>query len=265
MTGLLLAIQFLTIIPIRIRGTITEREVGGSGVFFPLVGVIQGLIASLAILLFVRLFPIEVVSGLTLLLLIATNRGFHLDALADTFDAIAVRSHGDPVTDRQKRLEVMKDSATGAMGVTAVVMSILLKYLFMGSLFRAYGVESTAYLIFLMPVFSKWAMIPAMAHGIPARDGGLGKMFVDGTGPGSVLLSSLIIAVIYLVATVSLGLVAFRPAVLFFLLAGVSLYAFGLFWALYCKHRFGGLTGDTSGAVSEIADLVFLAVVLLFF
>jgi adenosylcobinamide-GDP ribazoletransferase len=258
--GLLLAIQFLTIIPVRVKGTITERQISASGVFFPLVGVIQGLIISLGALLLLKVFPTELVSGLVILLLIATNGGFHLDGLADTFDAIAVRSTGDGATDRQKRLLVMKDSATGAIGVTAIVMAILLKYLFIGALIQRFGPEIAAYFLFLMPVFSKWAMIPVMALGRPARDGGLGKMFIDGTSLRSVALSSLLLGIVYFAVSLSVGLLFILPAVRLFFLAGMSLYVFSWLWSLYCGRKFGGLTGDTSGAVAEISDLLFLAI-----
>jgi len=46
---------------------------------------------------------------------------------------------------------------------------------------------------------------------------------------------------------------------LFFLLA-LPLYGLGLGWVLFCKRKFGGLTGDTVGAISEIAEIVVLAI-----
>jgi adenosylcobinamide-GDP ribazoletransferase len=260
MKGLLLAIQFLTIIPVRIRGTISERQIGGSGVFFPLVGVLQGLVASLGVLVLIKVFPPEVVSGLVMLLLIATNGGFHLDGLADTFDALAVKSTGDSLRDRQKRLSVMKDSATGAIGVTAIVMAILLKYLLINSLFQKHNPEGAAYLLFLMPVFSKWAMIPVMAHGRPARDGGLGKMFIDGTGLRAVILSSLLLVAIYFAATIPSGFLTVSSTARLLCLSGLLLYAVGFLWSFFCGRKFGGLTGDTTGAAAEVADLLFLAV-----
>jgi adenosylcobinamide-GDP ribazoletransferase len=265
MNGLLLAIQFLTVIPVRVKGTITERQISASGIFFPLVGVIQGLIISLGAFLLLKVFPAELVSGLVILLLIATNGGFHLDGLADTFDAIAVKSTGDGATDREKRLLVMKDSATGAIGVTAIVMAILLKYLLIGALIERFGPEGAVYRLFLMPVFSKWAMIPVMAFGRPARDGGLGKMFIDGTSLRSVVLSSLLLGIIYFAFTISAGFFFILPTVRLFFFAGLCLYVFGWFWSLYCGRKFGGLTGDTSGAVAEISDLLFLAIAFMSF
>jgi adenosylcobinamide-GDP ribazoletransferase len=260
MKGLLLAIQFLTIIPVRTRGTITERQISGSGVFFPLVGVIQGLAVSVGALALIRVFPPEVVSGLIILLLIVTNGGFHLDGLADTFDAIAVKSTRDDTEDRQKRLSVMKDSSTGAIGVAAIVMAILLKYLLIGLVFQRYDLRGAAYFLFLMPVFSKWAMIPVMAHGKPARNAGLGKMFVDGTGFRSVISSSLLLVALYFAASISLGIPLALSSVKFLCLSWLLLYAFGFLWSLFCSRKFGGLTGDNAGAAAEIADLLFLTI-----
>ena len=263
--GLLLAIQFLTIIPVRLRGEVTERQVSNSGVFFPVAGALQGLVVSFGAFVLVRILPVDLVSGLAVLLLIGTNGGFHLDGLADTFDALAVKSVGDNAVDRQKRLSVMKDSATGAIGVTAIVLAVVLKYLLIASLFGKYDAKGTAYLLFLMPVFSKWAMIPVMAHSSPARDGGLGKMFVDGTGPRSILISSFLLLAIYAVVAFFAGLQSFPAAIGFLCLSVLSLYAFGLLWVCLCRRKFGGLTGDTAGAVGEICDLWFLSIALLFF
>jgi adenosylcobinamide-GDP ribazoletransferase len=265
MKGFLLAVQFLTIIPVRLRGTITERQIAGSGVFFPLVGAFQGIIAAAAAFLLAHLFPVELVSGIVVLLLTATNGGFHLDGLADTFDAIAVKSTGEADRDRERRLAVMKDSATGAIGVVAIVMAVLLKYLLISSVFRKYDSAGTAYLLFLMPVFAKWSMIPVMAHGRPARGEGLGRMFIDGTGPKNLILSSLLLAAVYSLATFLFGFLFASSAIMLFIIWGLLLYAFSLLWTVFCSKRFGGLTGDTTGAVAEIGDMMFLIIALLSF
>jgi adenosylcobinamide-GDP ribazoletransferase len=265
MKGLLLAIQFLTIIPVRIRGTITERQIGRSSAFFPLVGLIQGVVVGLAVWLLSRVFPAEVVSGLAVLILIATNGGFHVDGLADTFDATAVKSSGNPVRDREKRLSVMKDSTTGAIGVTAIVLTILMKYLLISSLLRKYELVTTAQLLLLMPVFSRWTMVPVMAHSCPARNEGLGKIFVEGTKAAETILASLLMVAVFA------GVVFLeRPTLLlaqtgFLVVCGACLYTFSLVWARFCKWRFGGITGDTAGAAAEVADLLFLVVAFLWF
>ena len=262
--GLFLAIQFLTVIPVSLRGTVTERDVARSAAFFPVAGAVQGAIAAAATLLFARIFPSPVVSGLALLALVLVNGGFHLDALADTFDALAVKSAGEGA-DRTRRLAVMKDSATGAIGVTAIVMALLLKYVFIAAVFDRLGACATAYILFLMAVFSRWSFTPVLFHGKSARPDGLGRTFIDGLDGRSYALSWVLLAALALAA--ALFWPAFSQAARLGLLpvACVCLYAFSILWVFFCQRKFGGLTGDTAGASAEIADLLFLAIALLWF
>lgn len=265
MKELLLAIQFLTVIPINIKGTVTEAEVGRSAIFFPAVGALQGLVASLAVILLIPVFPDEIVAGLTITLLVILTGGFHLDGLADTFDGTAVKSTGDAVEDRKKRLTVMKDSSTGAIGVAAIALVILLKYVFIGSVLREYAPWSAAYVLFLMPLFSKWSLIPAMCHGNPAAGTGLGKIFIDQVRGPRFLVSSLVLVVIYFASAFIAGGNVWLEALLFLFVAGLPLYALSLLWTFGCRRKFGGLTGDTLGALGEVAEVLFLAIAFLWF
>ena len=265
MKGLLLALQFLFIIPVRVRGRVTEADLARSAAFFPLAGALQGLVAAWGAFLLVPFFSARIGAGLVLALVTAMSGGFHLDGLADTFDALAVKSTGNPEADRQKRLSVMKESTTGAIGVVAIAMAVLLKYLFMAGLFETCGLRRAAYLLFLAAAASKWAMVPVLFHGKAARREGLGRIFVEGCGPG-VFFSSVL-----LLACVSLGaaLVWSRPPeaewAIFMLLAWLCLYVLGLLWTLFCGKRFGGITGDAAGAVGEMAEMLFLALAFLWF
>ena len=265
MKRLFLAVQFLTVIPVSLRGTVTEEDVARSAAFFPVAGAIQGAIAAAATLLLARIFPPGLVSGLALFVLVLVNGGFHLDALADTFDALAVKSTGDRDADRARRLAVMKDSATGAIGVTAIVMAVLLKYLFISAVFDRLGAGATAYILFLMAVFSKWSLVPVLFHGKPARPDGLGTIFIEGLDGRLYVLAWVLLAALALAA--ALFWPAFSQAARLGLLpvACICLYAFSVLWVFFCKRKFGGLTGDTAGASAEIADLLFLAIALLWF
>jgi len=261
MRQLLLAFQFLTIIPLRIKGDISEKDISRSSAFFPIVGAFQGLLAACAALLLIKLFPSEIVSGLVILILIITNGGFHLDGLADTFDALAIKSSGDGAIDREKRLSVMKDSATGAIGVVAIVLTVLLKFLFIKNLFLKSSIFTVYYMLFFMPVFSKWVMIPAMYHGISARQNGLGKIFINNIRINTVIFSSLLITIFYLlIMELHLHKVYGPEAIFLFLILFAMLYIFSFISVKFCKKKFGGLTGDTLGAISEISEILFLMV-----
>ncbi|MBI4688888.1 MAG: adenosylcobinamide-GDP ribazoletransferase [Nitrospirae bacterium] len=256
MKRFLLAIQFLTIIPIKVNGAVSEKDMSRSVAFFPVVGAFQGLLAVFSASLLLKFFSPDIASGLVILILIISNGGFHLDGLADTFDALAVKSSGDKTTDKEKRLNVMKDSSTGPVGVIAIVISILLKFLLLNNILHNYLLSTIYYPLFLMPVLSKWAMNSAIFHGRSARKDGLGKMFIDGSGVKG-FLSAMVLTVGCSLLT--LGII--RSPLLLFVPLFVS-YILGFSAARFSDKKFGGLTGDTLGAISEITEVTFLLTVI---
>lgn len=260
MKQLALAFQFLTIIPIKVKGDVSARDLSLSAVFFPVVGAFQGFLSACAASLFIVILPVEITSGLVIVVLIISNGGFHLDGLADTFDALAVKSSGNEINDREKRLSVMKDSATGAIGVVAIVLIILLKFLFIKNLVLHTPTPVLLSLLFLMPVYSKWAMVPALCHGTSARKDGLGKIFIESVGMNTVIFSFLLVTLFYFLI-VSLSHSAYGTKVFaLYLSLSVLLYLFSFLSVRFCKRKFGGLTGDNFGAISEISEILFLMV-----
>jgi cobalamin 5'-phosphate synthase/cobalamin synthase len=261
MKELLLAIQFLTIIPVKVRGEVAEKDLVASTIFFPGAGALQGLLMAATALAGLKVFPPEVVSGLVILVHLVANGGFDLDGLIDTFDALAIKSTSDPAKDIEKRLSVMKDSTIGAMGAIALVMTILLKFLLLNALFHSVPLTVTLCMLFLMPAFSKWVTILAMKHGISARRDGLGRIFLDNVRFFHVGLSTLLVFALYLAVTAlhlyraygmrSIGLLA---------VLSLSLYLFSLLSGSFSLRKFGGLTGDNFGAMSEISEILFLMV-----
>lgn len=259
MKQVLLAFQFLTIIPIRIKGEVSGREIARSALFFPVVGAFQGGVAVLASMS-MMLFPPEITAALVILTLTIISGGFHLDGLADSVDALALKGSGDEASDRAKRLAIMKEGAIGPMGVIAVVFAILLKFLFVSDLFLKASLPVASSFVFLMPVFSKWAMVPPLYHGVPARHDGLGRTFMDGAGIGTVIISTTLLTLFCLVAHLLYLHGFFRFRALFLLLLLILVLYSLVFSAHFFRKKFGGLTGDHFGAVHEVAEIIFLGV-----
>ncbi len=257
--GVLLAFQFCTIVPVRVPGDVTEKDVADSAAFFPLVGAFQGLACALAAFVLIRVFPPEVSAALAVLCLILTDGGFDLDGLADTFDALSVKSSGDPDKDRARRLSVMKDSATGAIGVIALIMLILLKFTVMAGLLSGFPVITACAVFFLAALFSKWIVVPVIYHGSPARKDGLGKIFLDGVRPAH-LAASTGIVLLLLLPVAWLGFTTVPPANAVALCACfcAGAYLSTLFVVRFLTRRFGGLTGDHFGALTECCQAAFL-------
>lgn len=264
MRRLILAFQFLTIIPLRSNGGLSAGDLSRSTVFFPVVGAFQGLLVACIAAVSSKTFSGGIASALAMTALVISNGGFHLDGLADTFDGLAVKSSGNASVDRERRLSVMKGSATGAIGVVSIVLTLLLKFLLMNDLIGKTSTDTGFSLLFLMPVFSKWVMVPSLYHGTSARQDGLGKIFIDSVTIGAVVFSSLI-SILFCGVVASLHLCqayGTSTLTLFFSLYAAS-SAFGLAALWFCKRRFGGLTGDNFGAINEIAEILYLFVVLL--
>lgn len=262
MRRLLLAIQFLTILPVRVKGNVSEREISKSSAFFVLAGLLQGIFLIVTVNIGERFFQPELTVLLVLFAMVLSSGGLHLDGLADTFDAFALKSTGVPERDREKRLSAMKDSATGPIGVISIIFAILFKFFSLKNI--SYFIPSVYYSsLLLMPVFSKWTMTVGIFHGKAARDSGLGKLFIEGTGIREFFISTFI-----LFATCGLIYIIFKYYLpnSWFIFCGAmtgALYILAILWLHICNKKFGGSTGDTLGALSEITEITFLLMVII--
>ena len=118
----LAALQFLTTIPLPWRREVRPEDLGRSIGYFPLVGLIIGLILAGLNWLFSFILPPAVVNGLLIVSLAIISGALHLDGLVDTCDAIA----GHKTT--EDRWQIMHDSRAGGFGIVGVVLLLLVKY-----------------------------------------------------------------------------------------------------------------------------------------
>ncbi|MEW6674950.1 MAG: adenosylcobinamide-GDP ribazoletransferase [Nitrospirota bacterium] len=255
MRQLLLAIQFLTIIPIRMNISVSEADIARSSSAFVVVGLFQGLLLIATDYVFGMVFHPDLVIGIILLVLVLSNGGFHLDGLADTFDAIAARE------DKEKKLLIMKDGTTGPIGVIAIVFSLAIKYLALKNL--SHFLTFTYYLsLFLMPILSKWAMVIAMFYGKPARENGLGRIFINRIGLKEIAVSTSILLLWLVLPLILFSQYVSKSQYIFYTVLLLVLYIFSRVWVNFFDKKFCGLTGDTLGAISEITEIIFLLMVI---
>jgi adenosylcobinamide-GDP ribazoletransferase len=260
---ILAAGRFLTILPWPGgRRMMTEAEVTRSAAGFVAVGLLQGLLLVAVEVLAGQLFHPDLALWLVLLALVLVSGGFHLDGLADTFDALAVKAGGDPQRDRERRLAAMKDSATGAMGLLAIIFALGLKFFALQSLSHAsYAIYYSSLL--LLPAVGKWAMVVAMPRALPARPDGLGRLFLGAVGRREVSWACISLALPLLALCLLLPGYLPRYYFLFYPLLPLLIYLGARAATALCRRRFGGLTGDNLGALNELAEILFLLLVLL--
>ncbi len=213
--------------------------------FFPLVGLVIGLLLALGYYLLSFLLPKAIVVWLTIGLLVFLTRGLHLDGFADTIDGMA--SGGS----REKILEVMRDSRIGAFGVIGLILLIGAKYLSLNYISNDLIVHS----LILMTVMGRNAMVLVCCRSPYARSvGGLGKPFAENLGIREVTLSSI------LTFGIVLWLMGMKGIVIF---SGIGLFSFG--YRFFFIKKLGGVTGDILGAANEVAELLCLILLVIQF
>ena len=119
--GFWIALQFLTIIPIPFKKQWEAKDIASSLVFFPVVGLIIGLLLFLVDWGLGEVFSTVITAVLTLLFWVIISGAMHLDGLADSCDGLGGCTP-------EKRLEIMKSSHSGAFGVAGVCLLLLIKF-----------------------------------------------------------------------------------------------------------------------------------------
>jgi len=235
----LIALQFLTIIPIPGDTRCAQDDLGRATALFPLVGVTIGGMLLLDYTLLSNFFGISLVAALVVTSLAVITGALHLDGLADVCDAVAARG------DREHFLAVMKDSNTGAVGAVSVALALLLKWQALASVPAVLAIPA----ILLFPVISRGAQLCVIAGAPHARNNGLGNLFVSSMGKKEISIG--VVFCIILIALI-------EP------LRGTIALVTSIFMAycvrLYFKKRLGGITGDIIGFVNELSEILTLII-----
>lgn len=242
-----IAIAFLTILPVRLPAELPADGLRRSAGFFPLAGwLIGGFLAGCAwVFLWAGLPPL--VSAVLLVALGAwLTRGLHLDGLADLLDGLG----GGQTPER--RLAIMKDSATGAFGVIGLVLLLVLKVACLAALV-ANGGNPLFFALFAAPVAARWAMATLASGTQYPREIGTGHAFVGKVGLRELALGGLLLA----------------PLIWWNWSAGLIILGAAMLPALWLRFKasraLGGVTGDVLGASCELGEVCgWLAAVLLF-
>jgi adenosylcobinamide-GDP ribazoletransferase len=240
MRPLLIALQFLTIVPVRLPSPPRPRESGQALLWYPVVGLFIGSILAVAMVL-LRAVPPPLASALLLTLWVVLTGGLHLDGLADTADAWA-GGRGDV----ERTLTIMKDPRAGPMGVTAIVLVLLLKFAALQTTVVAHQWPA----LLLAPMLGRTAMPLLLA----------GSAYVRADGIGAAASVQLYKPGAYLVASMSAGLalVCFRSIAATMVVVAAAVLFLGRWQAL---RRIGGVTGDVCGAIVEVIETAVLLAV----
>jgi adenosylcobinamide-GDP ribazoletransferase len=236
MKAFLLALQFLTCLPVSLKAAPGPADWGRSALAYPLVGLLIGLLLAGLQHLVGHADPLLLAALLTVTWALITG-GLHLDGLADSADAW-VGGHGD----RERTLAIMKDPRSGPAAVSTLALVLLLKFVALAAL-----VKAGAWLALLLaPVLGRSALVALLLSTPYVRPGGMGSAMSAHLPRAAAVLALLLAAVGALVAG-KIGALALAVAAVAWL---------GLRWMMV--RRLGGMTGDTLGAAVELTEVAVL-------
>ena len=208
--------------------------------FFPVVGVVIALLLGVWLKLCAWLdFGPFLRSAVALLLPIAVSGAIHLDGFCDTSDALG--SHQS----REKKLEILKDSHTGAFAIICCGLYLLV---FFAAWCQVEAAGRTALVLGLGPVLSR-SLSGLFAVTLPnARGTGLLATFTDTMDTAKARGVMVIWVVACVAAMLWLDLWTGGAALL-----GAGLAC--LYYRVMSARQFGGVTGDLAGFFLQICEL----------
>ncbi|MFE3105898.1 adenosylcobinamide-GDP ribazoletransferase [Nocardia tengchongensis] len=243
MTGLRLAVSWLTVLPLRGPEQVDRSVAARAIAWAPMVGVLlgggaAGLLWGLGQLGAAWLLAgFVVVAGLGLI-----TRGMHIDGLADAMDGLG--SYGSP----ERAREIMKSGGAGPFGVAALVFALGIQAVSLGAL-----AEAGRWLAVVVAVaVGRVAVVLACRRGIEAAPGAGFGALVAGTQPPAIGYVWGVIAC--LAAVFATGNPWQGPLAVLLALAAATVLV------RHCVRRFGGLNGDVLGAALELSVTIAAAV-----
>jgi adenosylcobinamide-GDP ribazoletransferase len=234
MRGLLVALGFLTRLPVPMGAFDDARAKAASLVWYPLVGLLIGLLLG-ALAWLLRDTPSLLTAGLVVLAWVVLTGALHLDGLADSADAWV-----GGLGDREKTLSIMKDPRCGPAGVIALVLAVLLKFVAIASLHPAPWSE-----LILAPLLGRASLTALFLTTPYVRGGGLGMSL--SSAPRNASAVAIAMSAGFCLLGRWHGVLALA----------VAAAVFGL-WRGACMRRLGGITGDTAGALAEMVEVAVL-------
>ena len=278
MTPFFIALQFLTRLKIVNQTEWSMKDFGKSVATFPFVGLIIGIFLTLIYFIFSQFL-----SPMPLMLIIVISEflftgGLHADGLMDTSDGLFSGR------EREKKLEIMKDSRVGSFGVVAFVFITLLKW----QLLTAIPIpEFIPIILVMMPLMSRYTLILSIRSYPYARKSGMGQAFAVYAPihvitwittstfymPISIcLLLSLLYAIaLGITSILSIPFIPYNIAIFGLAYALVGLMEINIFSMIvsyiinriinhYIVKQLGGTTGDTYGFVVEVTEVLLILV-----
>lgn len=204
--------------------------------YFPLVGIIIGVVGAVVYGISCLLFPVHVSTMLSLAAMLLASGAIHEDGLADFFDGF-----GGGYT-KERILLIMKDSHIGTYGVIALIVSFMIKY----AVLTALSSSSFMFLCIAAQGFSRILPLVLINSSIYARvEASKGDIARNKLDNKTLFIAGIIgVLPLFFFSYPFIGILI--PLSLLFLVG----------FRNYLHKKIGGYTGDTLGALQQITEII---------
>jgi len=239
------ALRFFTRLPVPNGIEHTAERFAGAVRYYPVVGLILGAILAAVWYGLAASFPQPVAAVLIVAFGVLLTGGLHEDGFSDLCDGLGAGG------EKERTLEIMRDSRMGAFGAIGLILLIGLKIAALASIPSAV-VPMT---LLVMHGLSRVSLLLVLVTSQPASDRGLGKS-VAGEGQGARIAFLAVYAVIFA------GLVWIMGGGIRLLAVALAFAVLHLATRFLYQRRLGGYTGDCLGALQQVGEVSVLLGVL---
>ncbi len=233
MKGFFVGLQFLTRLKLVNQTEWKVEDFGASVTYFPLVGLVIGAFMWALYALANPYLPVSLLMLILVIFEFLFTGGLHADGFMDTCDGLFSGR------DRERKLEIMKDSRVGSNGVVGFVFLTLLKWQLLVNL----PTVVVPVVLVSLPILSRYTMVISIQMFPYARPEGIGKFFAANAPKHATA-----------VATVLALLPVFCYEWFYVYLFAIAV-AVNLIINSYVTKHLGGTTGDTYGFVCELSEI----------
>jgi adenosylcobinamide-GDP ribazoletransferase len=245
----LLALGFFTRIPVPSFVDFQESDLNHSAKYFPLIGIIVGVVGAGIFVLSAQFFPQNIAVLISMASTIYLTGAFHEDGLADSTDGLGGGWQ------REQILTIMQDSRLGTYGAVALLLMLFTKFQLLNSLNS-----------FLVPfalvaghALSRLAAVYVMATLSYTKPAGKAKPLATAIDFKDLMVAT-VFGLLPFLLVVGLLLVnnhSLEISVKFMLMTLLPVLLSWLWWRQKIHKWLGGYTGDTLGAMQQITELTF--------
>ncbi|MGL4730260.1 MAG: adenosylcobinamide-GDP ribazoletransferase [Clostridium sp.] len=241
MNDFLLYVQFFTRIPVNMQLECKNDNFIRGAIFFPIVGLLIGLIEYFIYVVMINFLPPTSVAIFVVITSAIITGALHMDGLGDVCDGFFAFKGG-----KERIIDIMKDSRIGVYSCVAIIGDILIKY----NLISLAIESSIPELIIVAPIIGRLSIVFIATIGKTAKENGSGNIFIGKINKKQLALT-IVIALLFQIMFINV-----REAVILTICALIM--SFGFNW--FCETKINGLTGDTLGAVNELAEILVLVI-----